>query len=148
MSFCRCFHRLKAVIQNSESNHHSDKTLLQEWRDLITSTLHKINAGGSQGWPPLTTATSVSFFLTRSAFIQTQNIFTTTLHQTGDVSDARSNFTSAPGASQTSTETVLCSQRMLFNCTHKGAGARCSLYHFISKHEWNYVHAMSCQLSH
>uniref|UniRef100_A0A673FQ91 Tubulin-specific chaperone D n=1 Tax=Sinocyclocheilus rhinocerous TaxID=307959 RepID=A0A673FQ91_9TELE len=43
------------------------------------------------------------------------------------------HFTLAPGVSQTSVETVLCSQRLLFNCTHKGVGARCSLYPFISK---------------
>ncbi len=29
--FCTCFLSLNAAIQNSESNHHSDKTLLQVW---------------------------------------------------------------------------------------------------------------------
>ncbi len=61
----------------------------------------------------------------------------------GDVSDARCNVTSSTGASQTSEENILCSKRVLFKYTHKGAGMHCSLYQFISNSERNYVHAMS-----
>ncbi len=39
---------------------------------------------------------------------------------------------------------VLCSSRVLFNCTHKYGGVCCSPYYFIFKHEWNYEHA--CQI--
>ncbi len=57
-----------------------------------------VNAGAELALAtPLLTVTSVSFFLTRRE-----------LHQTGDVSDACSNFTSAPGVSKTSAQMVLC----------------------------------------
>ncbi len=38
--FWTCFHRLNAAIQKSDSNHHSDKTLLQEWATLLTWSNH------------------------------------------------------------------------------------------------------------
>ncbi len=96
----------------------------------------------TQGQPPLTTAVSVTFSLFKEVHLFSRR---TSLwpHQTRDVSDARSNFNSAPGARETCAETVLCSQRKLFNCTHKGAGTHYSLCPFISKRKIKYVHAMS-----
>ncbi len=35
VSICTCILSLNAAIQNSESNHHSGKTLLQEWATLL-----------------------------------------------------------------------------------------------------------------
>ncbi len=54
-------------------------------------------------------------------------------YQIGDISDAHSSFTSAADSSQMSAEMVLCSQCIIFNCTHKGAGVRYS--HIKSRKE-------------
>ncbi len=56
-------------------------------------------------------------------------------HQARGISDARSNFTSAAGMSQTSAETTM----LVVHDLHTKAPAR---YPFISKHEINYVHEM------
>ncbi len=63
-----------------------------------------------------------------------------------DISDVRSNFTSAPGASQTSVETVLCSQRVFFNYTRKGAGVACIIL-YQSANKTTCMHCRG-QLSH
>ncbi len=68
-------------------------------------------------------------------------------HQTGDVSDSDFNFTSASGMSQTSAETVLCLQRVLFHtCTKVPAFIACIISYQIAKK----TTSMQCrdQLSH
>ncbi len=74
-------------------------------------------SGGARGWPEggqgrpwpqlIKTAIFIHFFLTRNAFIKTQNqcIFLHP-HQAGYFSDGHCSFASAPGASQMSEEKV------------------------------------------
>ncbi len=68
------------------------------------------------------------FFLTMSAFIQSQQVFMTTSNQ-ARVKRARKRYCAHSACS----------------CMHKCTGACCSLYHFISKHEK--TTSMQCQLS-
>ncbi len=98
--------------------------------------IYAVNAGMGLGLAtPLITAVSVTFLLTRSAFIQSQNVFVTT--------DTRSSFTSSARreSSEHRNGTGLGVRALLLQ--HKDAGARCSLYHYIPKHKINYVHAKS-----
>ncbi len=97
-----------------------------------------INAGAGLGLATaLTTAVSVTISL------DNKSIYSVAERPYDHIK--RETFqTRAPASLQhslhTSTETVLCS---VFYCMHKDTGAHCSLSHFISKREINYVHAMS-----
>ncbi len=83
----------------------------------VLKILNAVNAGVELRLAnPLTTAASVFFFSWEELYLFRRRIFSRP-YQTGDFSDARSNFTSAPGASQTSAETVKLTRS--FKTSHK-----------------------------
>ncbi len=84
---------------------------------------------------PLITANSVSFFLTKSAFIQLQNVFTSTLNRRCLKRALHfSTFTSAPSVSQMSAALTVLAARA-FQYMHKGAGMHiaCIISYQIAK---------------
>ncbi len=85
---------------------------------------------------PLITATSVPFSWQEVDLFSRRPYLWP--HQTGDVSDACSTSLQQQTWVKRAWTTVLCSQHVVFHCTHRDAGAHCSLYIFISNHERNY----------
>ncbi len=71
------------------------------------SILRNSRRGGARVGHPFTTAASVSFFLEKNCLFRCRTSLWP--HQMGYVSDTCSYFISAPGASQTSAEKILCS---------------------------------------
>ncbi len=95
---------------------------------------------------PLITANSVSFFLTRSAFIQSQNVFTSTSNRRRFRRALQLHFSGRRESNERGNCTVLAVRALQY--THKGAGAHISS--IISYQSAKETTSMQCrdQLSH